>query len=179
MKDQQTELIKNQDVHNMKLHEEISIVTHYGHHLYLRVPNGWIVTQMHHSHSVAVFIPYSKEFENTKINRNDYSDEVEQIIKYFNLNRSKYGISNHPLKIVDSRKRIILARLKERFVIKDFKIVINAKFREWANNPDMAKYLTPETLFRPSKFAKYLDEAKTLRSDGKGESFAREPKTSV
>ena len=52
----------------------------------------------------------------------------------------------------------IVARLKDGFTAKDIARVIVYKVNDWNNDPQMSKYLRPETLFRPSKFEAYLNE---------------------
>ena len=39
----------------------------------------------------------------------------------------------------------------------DFKRVIDTKATQWENDPNMSRYLRPETLFGP-KFESYLNE---------------------
>ena len=56
-----------------------------------------------------------------------------------------------------STRNLINARLDEGFTEEDFFEVINKKVLEWKNNPSMAKYLRPETLFGV-KFDSYLNE---------------------
>ncbi|NQS64754.1 prephenate dehydrogenase, partial [Streptococcus suis] len=43
--------------------------------------------------------------------------------------------------------------------LEDFKKVIDTKVAQWKNNTEMAKYLRPKTLFSPSNFDSYLNEA--------------------
>lgn len=52
----------------------------------------------------------------------------------------------------------IRARWNEGFRFDDFKKVILSKCYEWRNNPDMSKYLRPETLFG-TKFEGYLNHS--------------------
>lgn len=58
----------------------------------------------------------------------------------------------------------IVARLKDGFTAKDIAKVIVYKVNDWNNNPQMSKYLRPETLFRPSKFESYLNEIEAEKS---------------
>ncbi len=51
----------------------------------------------------------------------------------------------------------IVARLKEGFTLDDFFVVHKNKIAQWQNDPDMAKYLRPETL-HGNKFESYLHE---------------------
>ena len=46
----------------------------------------------------------------------------------------------------------------------DFKRVIDNKVNDWIDNPDMCKYLRPETLFS-NKFEGYLNENPKLKND--------------
>ena len=52
----------------------------------------------------------------------------------------------------------LLKRLAEGFTIDDFKKVIDVKCAQWLNDPNMKKYLRPETLFKASHFESYLNE---------------------
>jgi predicted phage replisome organizer/uncharacterized phage protein (TIGR02220 family) len=54
-------------------------------------------------------------------------------------------------------QKLIKARWNEGFTLNDFKTVIDKKAREWLNNPEMSKYLRPETLFG-TKFEAYLNQ---------------------
>ena len=51
----------------------------------------------------------------------------------------------------------VSARLREGYTVDDFKTVIDKKCADWRNDPRMAPYLRPETLFGP-KFEGYLNE---------------------
>ena len=51
----------------------------------------------------------------------------------------------------------IMPRLKEGFTVDECKSVIDKKAREWKGT-EWEKYLTPDTLFRPSNFEKYLNQ---------------------
>lgn len=52
---------------------------------------------------------------------------------------------------------LIKARMNEGFTVEDFKKVIDIKTAEWLKNPDMNKFLRPETLFG-NKFESYLNQ---------------------
>ena len=54
-------------------------------------------------------------------------------------------------------KQLINSRLNEGFTLDDFKTVIDKKTLQWLSDPEMSKYLRPETLFG-SKFEGYLNE---------------------
>jgi len=46
----------------------------------------------------------------------------------------------------------------------DIRLVIDYKTSRWANDPHMRDSLNPETLCRPSKFSRYLDEANSAKN---------------
>ena len=50
--------------------------------------------------------------------------------------------------------------------MEDFKLVIDKKCKEWIGT-EFEKYLTPETLFRPSNFEKYLNQNITEKKNCK------------
>lgn len=106
----------------------------------------------------------SNSFKSNNINSNsnnkkilsssDEQDDVpyKEIIDYLNLKTSKsYKHST------SKTKSLIKARWNEGFRVDDFKKVVDNKCFEWIGNPDMAKYLRPETLFG-TKFEGYLNE---------------------
>lgn len=84
---------------------------------------------------------------NNKTNNNIYIE----VLDYLNLKaETKY-------RKVESNFKHIKARLNEGFTIDNFKAVIDKKCAEWKGT-EFEKYLTPETLFRPSNFEKYLNQ---------------------
>ena len=66
----------------------------------------------------------------------------------------------------DASRKNIHARLSESFTAADCLLVIDFKVCEWLGDAEWEKYLTPETLFRPTKFENNLNAAK--RWDEKG-----------
>ena len=93
-----------------------------------------------------------------KINKDILSDKKEpeickEIIEYLNLRANTKFRPNST-----ATKRHLNARLAEGFTIDDFKKVIDVKCAQWLNDPNMKKYLRPETLFKASHFESYLNE---------------------
>lgn len=83
----------------------------------------------------------------------NHPEEVRQIVEYFNrVCGTNY---RHQSKATAD---MINARLNDGFTVEDFRRVIDTKYAEWANNPDMCKYIRPQTLFRPSHFENYLNQ---------------------
>ena len=60
----------------------------------------------------------------------------------------------------------IKARFNEGYTLDDFKAVIENKTADWLNDPDMCKFLRPETLFGP-KFESYLNAPRKGASNEK------------
>ncbi|MDQ0150063.1 conserved phage C-terminal domain-containing protein [Eubacterium multiforme] len=94
-------------------------------------------------------------------NNIDSSKYIEEIIEYLNLKANTRYKANSK-----KTKGLINARLKEKYTVEDFKIVIDKKVNEWINNPKMSKYLRPETLFG-NKFEGYLNQIDVAPEDVK------------
>lgn len=78
-------------------------------------------------------------------------DIVKEIINYLNLKAStKYKPST------SATKKLIKARLNEKFTLEDFKRVIDNKCNDWLNTEHKI-YIRPETLFG-TKFESYLNQ---------------------
>jgi uncharacterized phage protein (TIGR02220 family) len=86
---------------------------------------------------------------------------ANKVMEYFNQ------ITQRALSLTESRKKMIVARLKEGFKYDDFVLVIRHKQHQWGNDPNMQEFVRPETLFAPSHFANYLDIAKTAVADAR------------
>jgi uncharacterized phage protein (TIGR02220 family) len=78
-------------------------------------------------------------------------DPTEEVVNH--LNR-RAGTQYKPT--TANTRKLVKARLKEGFTIEDMKLVIDKKCSDWLNNPEMAKFLRPETLFG-NKFEGYLN----------------------
>ena len=81
------------------------------------------------------------------------SSLILEIIKYLNTKTGKAFRA-------ESKETVafIKARLAEGRTVEDFKKVIDTKVQKWANDPKMADFLRPSTLFRPANFEAYLNE---------------------
>ena len=88
---------------------------------------------------------------NTNILNNIYSS----VIDYLNEKTERTGKDRYSPTSTKT-KTLIKARLKEKYELEDFKIVIDKKCKEWLGT-DMEKYLRPETLFG-NKFESYLKQ---------------------
>jgi len=94
------------------------------------------------------------------------------VVSYLNSeSSSKYKVSS------SKTKDLIKARWNDGFRLDDFKTVIDKKVASWSNNPDMVKFLRPETLFGP-KFEGYLNEKSiTKPPDGQGGNKQNRPRS--
>ena len=91
-----------------------------------------------------------------------YSAEINEIVAYLNeKTQSSYRTSTG-----NTRKHIV-ARLKQCYTVADFKHVIDVKCAEWLNDPKMAQYLRPETLFTERNFENYLQQKMPAAKNGK------------
>jgi uncharacterized phage protein (TIGR02220 family) len=76
---------------------------------------------------------------------------ISEVVAYLN------AATGQNMKDDSIRVRPIAARLKDKVSVDVLKAVIDLKTNEWKGT-HMAKYLRPETLFNPTKFATYVDE---------------------
>lgn len=85
-------------------------------------------------------------------NKDNKENKIKEIVDYLNQKLgTKYRATT---KSICSS---INARLEENYTVEDFKTVIDKKYKEWKGT-EFEKYLTPDTLFRPTKFEKYLNQ---------------------
>ena len=101
--------------------------------------------------------------KNTDNNTDNNTSKID------NINRIKNNIYSRVIKHLNEKasksfkyttkktKSCIDARIREGFKEEDFLKVIDIKTKEWKDNPDMSKYLRPETLFG-TKFESYLQQ---------------------
>ncbi|MBR3646575.1 MAG: conserved phage C-terminal domain-containing protein [Lachnospiraceae bacterium] len=99
-----------------------------------------------------------------KVKKDSYMDQVEEILSYLNEKTGKKFTSRSK-----SSVKMIKDRLREGYVVDEFKAVIDNKVAAWGNNPDMKIYLRPETLFRPSHFDSYLNDVEDEKQKRKRE----------
>lgn len=97
---------------------------------------------------------YYKNNSNVEQVDEPISDTINEIISFLNEKAKSSYRSSTP-----KTRQLIGARLKEKFVLEDFKKVIEFKCQQWLNDAKMSAYIRPETLFG-TKFEGYLNEAK-------------------
>lgn len=108
-------------------------------------------------HSLTGGIKHSltNNIDDNNISNNIYSE----VLEYLNQKAGTH------YRQVESNYKHIKARLQD-FSVEELKQVIDKKCREWIGT-DFEKYLTPETLFRPSNFEKYLNQNIKPKDNGK------------
>lgn len=84
-------------------------------------------------------------------------DPTEEVVNH--LNR-RAGTKYKPT--TANTRKLVKARLKEGFTVEDMKLVIDKKCADWLNNPEMVKFLRPDTLFG-TKFEGYLNARTIIR----------------
>ncbi|OQY36820.1 MAG: hypothetical protein B6229_09340 [Spirochaetaceae bacterium 4572_7] len=92
---------------------------------------------------------YSIEEVSIEESNSDYS-AVDSMIDYFNT------VTGQKRRYSKASRDPISARIKDGYTEGDCKAVISKMYKMWKDDPKMAKYITIETLFRPSNFEKYL-----------------------
>lgn len=88
----------------------------------------------------------------------EYENEIETKIDIVVAFLNKTLNTNYK-STTKSTRDSIRARLRE-FPLEDVQLVIENQNKLWRNDEKMKHYLTPDTLFRPSNFEKYLNDAK-------------------
>ncbi len=110
------------------------------------------------SHRKATEKPQRDTNNNYRITKNKenniLSSEIEEIISYLN---EKAGKNYNPKS--KAANEHLQARLKEGYTVEECKRVIDVKCSAWLNDSKMNVFLRPKTLFAPSHFEDYLNEA--------------------
>ena len=100
--------------------------------------------------------------------RSPIESDIDEIIDYLNAaTSSKFS------KSTDATRKAIRARLKAGATVEDFHKVIDHKVEKWGNDERMREYLRPQTLFAPSHFESYLNEANRPRPSNVQSDYAR------
>lgn len=86
-------------------------------------------------------------------------DPTEEVVNHLN---QRAGTHYKPT--TANTRKLVKARLKEGFTIDDMKLVIDKKCADWVNNPKMAQFLRPDTLFG-NKFEGYLNAKSTPQNN--------------
>lgn len=93
------------------------------------------------------------EQELKELKNKDSELDFKEFFDYLNK------VTGRSFKNIQSNQKLVAARLNAGYTKMDLKMVIDYKTTEWKGT-DYEKYLQPSTLFRPSKFDEYLNQAK-------------------
>jgi uncharacterized phage protein (TIGR02220 family) len=86
-----------------------------------------------------------------KMHRN--KAKIDEVMTLFNkLTGKTYKHST------SSYREKINARIEDGYTMRDFEKVITWKLKDWGKDAKMKKHITPDTLFRPGHFDRYLNE---------------------
>ena len=107
------------------------------------------------SHQMTKCHNKDSSIDNTSINNNILNNIYSSVIDYLNEKTERTGKEKYS-STSPKTQTLIKARLREKYELEDFKIVIDKKCKEWLGT-DMEKYLRPETLFG-NKFESYLKQ---------------------
>lgn len=88
-------------------------------------------------------------------------EQAVRIINFLSGKRVKFGLSKKPLALTSQRINMVKSRLNETN-FDDAHNVVRTRFIVWGNDDKFKQYLTIETLFRPSKYHKYVDEIEAI-----------------
>ena len=69
-------------------------------------------------------------------------------------------ISSSHYKHVDSNLIPIMARIDEKYTMEDFQLMLEHRWEAWKGDTKYIRFYQPSTLFRPSKFAGYVEAAR-------------------
>jgi uncharacterized phage protein (TIGR02220 family) len=102
---------------------------------------------------------YQNAVESLK--KKEESPNVKSILDFMsNLYRRGFSPTSERVQLLNS--------LLEKYSVDEIKKVVSNRYVVWKDEPVMCKHLVPETIFRSSKFIKYLEEANYTKE---GESF--------
>lgn len=119
-----------------------------------------------HSKNVKTSISKNAKENNTSINNTSMNNNIlsssldetkgkaVEIIDYLNDKAGKRF--SHKTK---ETAKHINARLKDGYTVEDFKRVIDNRVMKWSRDKKMKEYIRPDTLFTPTNFEKYLNDA--------------------
>lgn len=106
-----------------------------------------------HGNATELELELDKELDKDK--ENTLKNIVEKAMEYLNIQ------TGHKFKTNTANTKHLIARLREGYTLRDVMTVIHNKTVDWESNPDMIKYLRPDTLFG-SKFDTYLQFAQGM-----------------
>ena len=96
------------------------------------------------------------DYQQTMNKEKEYNKDNLFIVERF-VERLNQKTGKHFSPKTESTIKSVNGRVLDGYTLDDFLKVVDVKCAEWLGT-DMEKYLTPDTLLRPSKFEKYLNQ---------------------
>lgn len=90
--------------------------------------------------------------------QNKNSEELQYTVHEVILHLNRRLKTNYRTDSIKTM-RLVRARYNEGYRLEDFVKVIDVKWRDWKNDPKMAKFLRPSTLFAKGHFEEYLQQS--------------------
>ena len=103
----------------------------------------------------------------------DPSIPFSEIIEDLNQKRIEAGLPGGFRATTDATRKAICGRWADGYRLEDFRHVHAVKGAEWAVG-EMAKHLTPATLYRPGNFEKYRNQTAEKTSEAEIEAWIKE-----
>lgn len=104
--------------------------------------------------------PRVQEFRDRKA----IEETIDEIMLYFNtVTGKRYNLKTR------SYREHLRARLNDGYTVDQIKAVVSFKHKMWIGDPHMSKYITPDTLFRPGHFDRYLNEIPIEEQKARGD----------
>ena len=130
----------------------------------LQQDSGTTPAQLRHNSAISLSLRSRlNKTHNARARTRGEDPPYEDIIKYLNQKTGKNF--DHLSKETRSKIKARWGVGKKQRTLDDFKKVIDIKCLQWLNNPELEKYLRPETLFG-TKFESYLNEKATTNTHG-------------
>ena len=101
--------------------------------------------------------------------KNENNKKIKDIIDFLNLKSGK------KFRAGTNTSNLISSLLEKGYSVADIEKVITNKCKQWKNDPEMDKYLRPQTLFS-EKFDSYLNEGGEKKSFRSREAYIEEDK---
>lgn len=91
-----------------------------------------------------------------------YTGNALKVIDHLSNMRIKHKLGVKKLHVTRARIKTVSDRLRDSSVEEAID-VIDTRFHEWIGDTQFEQYLTLETMFRPSKYAKYVDDVDRVK----------------
>lgn len=97
--------------------------------------------------------------------KNELEELTTKILAYFDKLKAKYNVgkAGYPLKVTWQRKQSIKKLLDSGITKDDIRLVMETRFADGGPKESEHQWLTPETMFRPDNFSRYLSQADIIQ----------------